>query len=193
MSAVAPWTPDKTLTLRATAEQQRRYEARDLKGEYYRYRWPDVGWQGRNKTGNFVCAVARKELARLGYRTLIPDTSRLGRDTFILATYSGKRRGPEPDAAFRRTRDFFGAEAVAALNAEADALRMAHGLVGKGGDPDLLAVRTRARGERFVFAEVKGPRDRIRPQQDLVFTLIQKHLRVPVWLIDVAIERVRRR
>ena len=187
------WKPEQESVVQLSPDERRFFVSRDPSSVLNAYQLRER--KGINKSGEFPVAVMRRLYEALGYETWFSGQAKLGDCTYLLTRLPGRRRAG--DAAFRRIVDVFGLSAIDALNSDAATRRDASGHTAAGGDPDLFVFNRRDPSRRF-FVEVKLEnlasipvyRDRVGRQQQLLFPLIERHLKCGVRLARVQLVTV---
>jgi hypothetical protein len=185
------FVPSHEFTIQVPQKEKRLYLEKDARCLYHEWRWPFL--VGRYKAaGEFPVIVVRKHFIDRGYKVWVSGQSKIGIDAFILAMFPGARKRRENS--YLTMVRAFGEEALEKFNVIADQEKVKAGRTRHGGDPDLFVQNSKRLTERF-FVEVKledftGERkyqDTLNKNQEIVFPLIEKHLKIQVWLAKVQI------
>ena len=182
------WKPDREIVVLISEREKQLY----LDGF-----GPIEQWQHRvgrhEKAGEFPVMVVRQLLLEQGFDVYVSGLSKVGIPSYALAMFPGQRQDP----AFESTRRVLGLDQRAheEFLALANPVRAAAQLGTHGGDPNLLVQHRQEPSYRF-FVEIKAEsrlsKDDLTPQQEVVFPLIQTHLRERIIIAKVHILGVER-
>jgi hypothetical protein len=134
--------------------------------------------------------VARRHYLQFGFKVWVPEPRFPKNQGYILTSFPGYRGKKHP--AYLRMAKLFGLDVTEGLNQIAEKAKTEQ--LGKrnrgGGDPDLFVFKGDGQEERF-FVEVKYEdparkyKDSLKPNQHLVFPLIEAILKTGVKLARV--------